>query len=69
MYPTQVCVMIEDDGKGFDPEAVLGEGRQQSGWGLLGIRERTSLLGGQYEIDSEPGHGTHIWVSIPLMRR
>ena len=59
--------MVEDDGRGFDPEYVLeGEG-QLTGYGLLGIRERALLLGGEYEIDSAPGHGTFIRVTIPLV--
>jgi len=33
----------------------------------LGIQERSSLLGGQYAIDSAPGRGTRICVSIPLI--
>ena len=66
-YAGQICVIIEDDGRGFDPAAVLGDEAQLTGWGLLGIRERTLLLGGQYEIDSAPGRGTFIRVSIPLV--
>ncbi len=67
VYPTQICVMIEDDGCGFDPETVFGIEASLVGWGLLGIRERALLLGGQYEVDSTLGEGTHIRVSIPLM--
>jgi len=66
-YSGQICVMIEDDGCGFDPAAVLDDEIPLTGWGLLGIRERTLLLGGHYEIDSEPGGGTFIRVSIPLV--
>lgn len=65
IYPSQVCVTIMDNGRGFDPEQMLGEGKR-AGWGLLGIRERVSLLGGAYEIDSEPGGGASIRVTIPL---
>lgn len=64
--PAQICVIIEDNGCGFNPEEVLNDERQQAGWGLLGIQERTMLLGGKYEIDSAPGQGTYIRVSIPL---
>ena len=64
--PAQICVMIEDNGCGFNPEEVLNDERQQAGWGLLGIQERTMLLGGKYEIVSAPGQGTHVRVRIPL---
>ena len=54
----QVELHIEDDGYGFDPQAV-GEGH-------LGIRimqERAAMIGGKVEIVSEPGKGTEIIVS------
>lgn len=66
MYPAQICASIRDNGCGFDPEAILGGEVVYSGWGLLGIRERTLLLGGQYEIDSAPGSGTQVYICIPL---
>jgi signal transduction histidine kinase len=67
VYSGQICVMIEDDGCGFEPATVLDDERQLTGFGLLGIRERTLLLGGHYEIDSKPGRGTFIRVSVPLV--
>ena len=60
-------IEIEDDGKGFDPDAVgKREGRRP--WGLLGIRERAEILGGTARIDSAPGKGTRVLVRIPLPR-
>ncbi len=56
---------IEDDGRGFDLEEALRSDRR-TGWGLLGIQERTWLLGGQYEIVSKPGRGTRIRVIVPV---
>jgi signal transduction histidine kinase len=64
-YPAQIRLTIKDDGRGFDlEEALRGKGR--TGWGLLGIQERTRLLGGQYEIHSEPQRGTRIQVTVPV---
>ena len=61
----EVVIDIEDDGKGFDGEAVARrEGRRP--WGLLGIRERAEILGGVARIDSAPGQGTRVEVRIPL---
>ncbi len=67
IQPTQIDVSIRDDGRGFDPEQALHGDTRHAGWGLLGIQERTALLGGQYEIDTAPGRGTHIHVVIPLL--
>jgi two-component system sensor histidine kinase UhpB len=61
----QVGMTIRDDGRGFDLEKTLRSDRR-AGWGLLGIQERTLLLGGRYEIDSKPGRGTYIRVTVPL---
>ncbi|MEE9399596.1 MAG: histidine kinase [Dehalococcoidales bacterium] len=58
-----VTVTIEDDGKGFDVEAVL---QASESWGLRGIRERIAVVGGQLNIESESGQGTRIQFKIPL---
>jgi two-component system sensor histidine kinase NreB len=54
---------IKDEGVGFDPEHVRVKG---TGLGLFGMRERANLLGGQMQIDSAPGQGTTVTVTIPL---
>ncbi|HEY6239463.1 MAG TPA: PAS domain-containing sensor histidine kinase [Burkholderiales bacterium] len=56
-----VSLSVRDDGRGFDP----GEVRKNS-YGLLGLRERAYMLGGEVRIDSSPGHGTTVHVRIPL---
>jgi signal transduction histidine kinase len=63
--PAGVCVIIKDDGRGFDLEEML-QGDGVGGWGLLGIQERALLLGGRCDINSAPGRGTCIQVSVPL---
>lgn len=57
-----LTLKAEDDGRGI-PEGV--EGRTSS-LGLLGIRERVSLLGGACSIEAEPNKGTRVAVQIPL---
>ena len=64
---SHISVSIKDNGRGFDPQQVLRGEAERVGWGLLGIAERTMLLGGRYRIDSTPGQGTDIQVSIPLV--
>lgn len=56
----RVEIEIKDDGCGFDPEAV-GNGR-----GLLGMRERIELLGGEIEVRSEADGGTEIAARVPV---
>lgn len=52
---------VRDDGVGFPERALQREGR----WGLLGMRERADLLGGQLEIDNPPGGGARVRVHLP----
>lgn len=56
-------VTVEDDGQGFDPAAAIRAGRSR---GLVGMRERAELLGGELRIDSAPGQGTTVTAVIPL---
>ena len=56
----RVSVLIEDDGRGFDPAAVRGDFL-----GLAGMRERVGLLDGTLVVESAPGRGTTLVVSVP----
>jgi signal transduction histidine kinase len=56
---------IHDNGKGFDLDKVLHPGSLEGGFGIIGIKERVSLLGGQIDIQSRPGFGTLIYIEIP----
>ncbi|NLG51693.1 MAG: PAS domain S-box protein [Chloroflexi bacterium] len=56
-------LVIADDGVGFDMSQVSAK-KQQHGWGLIGMQERTQALGGRWLIDSAPGQGTRIVVEI-----
>ncbi len=58
-----ISVSIEDDGCGFDLTRIGTSGRVS--WGLLGMQERTNLVGGEFKINSAPGRGTRIDVTIP----
>jgi len=63
-----VELWIEDDGCGFEVSQA-GEGspaEQGRGLGILGMEERARLLGGTFEIESEPGEGTTVTVRVPL---
>jgi PAS domain S-box-containing protein len=56
-------VQIEDRGVGFAAEGVLA---RSSSSGLVGMRERAHLLGGQLTVDSTPGLGTRVTAEIPV---
>jgi len=60
-----VRVSIRDWGKGFDPQSVSAAPERGMHMGLIGIRERTRLLGGACDVDSEPGEGTTVMVCLP----
>ena len=64
-YPG-IVLTISDDGCGFDSDAVSQDGNH---FGLLGMSERVKLLGGNLCIQSTPGSGTSIIVSIPFQQR
>lgn len=58
-------VTIEDDGIGFDMVEVTLSPDSGQGLGLLGMQERVALLGGQMHMDSAPGYGTRIHITVP----
>ncbi|MFZ0890583.1 MAG: ATP-binding protein [Candidatus Binataceae bacterium] len=61
-----VTIEIEDDGEGFDPAGISAIASDGRGLGLAGIRERVELLGGTAVIDSAPGRGTRVVLTVPL---
>ncbi|MBI4336293.1 MAG: HAMP domain-containing protein [Chloroflexi bacterium] len=59
---------VRDDGTGFDPSVVKGPDSEGRGWGLMGMRERASLLGGQLVISTAPHQGTLVQLRLPYRR-
>jgi signal transduction histidine kinase/HAMP domain-containing protein len=64
-----VQIEIKDDGIGFDVNEVEHSTDRQRGLGLVGMHERVGLLGGQINIVSIPGHGTHVSICVPVENR
>lgn len=63
--PGQICMQIDDDGVGFDPNAA----RSAPGHlGLISMDERIRALGGRLEIASKPGKGTSVRIELKLMQ-
>ncbi|CAN5773641.1 sensor histidine kinase [soil metagenome] len=58
-----VTATVEDDGRGFAVDEVMSNG----GLGLFGMQERAAFVGGTVDIDSEPGRGTRVRATIPVM--
>ena len=58
--PTEVCVMVRDDGRGFDAQA------RRTGLGLVGLRERVEALAGRLTLAARPGHGVEISATLPV---
>ena len=61
-----IHLTVEDDGRGFDNDAMLQTSGAGNGLGLLDIRERAALLNGSVTLESQPGSGTTVHVYIPL---
>ncbi len=60
--PRQVMLLVEDDGRGFDPEARAVRSRRL---GLTSMHERAASLGGSLDITSSPGRGTTVRLRFP----
>jgi signal transduction histidine kinase len=59
-----VSLNIHDDGVGFEDSVAVA--RPDSGFGLLGMRERAEQLGGSVAVESQPGRGTTIGIRLPV---
>jgi signal transduction histidine kinase len=61
-----VKVAVGDDGVGFQMPQAEPPRKEKCGFGLFSIRERLRPYGGLLEVQSEPGAGTHITLTVPL---
>jgi signal transduction histidine kinase len=62
MAVARLVLEVKDNGKGISPDKIAGGGS----FGLLGMRERALLLGGEVIIQGAPGKGTTVTVSVPI---
>jgi len=66
-FETNIALLeIEDDGMGFDVEAVNRSYDKRGSLGMVNLQERSELVNGLLNVDSAPGKGTRIQVYIPL---
>jgi signal transduction histidine kinase len=61
--PRTKSLTIADDGCGFDPSACQQPARDH-GWGLMIMRERAAAVGAELRVESAPGHGTRVIVTL-----
>jgi signal transduction histidine kinase len=57
----ELTLAVRDNGVGF----IVQQSKAAPGLGLISMRERVHLIGGEFVIDSAPGAGTRIWVQAP----
>ena len=63
--PRMVKLVVSDPGVGFDPQEAPSA-RNGRAWGIAGMRERATAVGGQLDLFSAPGKGTRVCAVIPL---
>jgi len=61
-----IRLLVSDEGGGFVPKGTASTNGRGEKVGLSGMRERVSLLGGRFELHSEPGRGTTIMAEVEL---
>ncbi|MBS0170692.1 MAG: PAS domain S-box protein [Nitrospira sp.] len=64
----ELWICVEDEGSGFDLAELSKSGDTHGKFGLLSIRERMELLGGECELSSSPGVGTLAILHLPLLQ-
>jgi signal transduction histidine kinase len=57
----RISLSVTDDGAGFDPDAV-----PRGHLGLIGMRQRVELVGGELQVQSQHGEGTTVQASVPV---
>jgi signal transduction histidine kinase len=62
----EVSMIVEDNGRGFSANEAISDEKLSKRLGLLGIRERLSLVAGTLEVESAPGRGCTLYIRAPL---
>jgi signal transduction histidine kinase len=65
----KIAVVVEDDGVGFHRNTVMTSAPRTQSLGLVGMKERATILGGTFAVQSHPNQGTRVVVEIPTVYR
>lgn len=65
VLPKKINVGIKDNGCGFNLNTIMTDAKRE-GYGLIGMRERIQILKGQFTVNTAPGKGTSIYITVPL---
>ncbi|HWI50571.1 MAG TPA: sensor histidine kinase [Symbiobacteriaceae bacterium] len=63
--PGLIRAEVQDDGRGFHPVHIVSKDQKDRGLGLFGMQERAALVGGAVQVESAPGRGTTVKVTVP----
>lgn len=63
---TQIIIIVDDDGQGFDIQEVLKSHTMRNHLGVYSMQERVELIGGVFTVESQAGEGTTVFARIPL---
>ena len=61
----EIKLAVTDDGRGFSPAKNISHLVRSGKLGLLGMKERAELVGGSFEVRSDPGRGTQVVARVP----
>ena len=64
-----LMLQVDDDGEGFVMPANSSKYAMNGHYGLVGLYERTELIGAKLEISTSPGNGTHLKVMLPMIKK
>lgn len=65
-HPGDVILDVVDNGRGFDPSAAISQGAAGGSLGLSGVYRRVEAMGGQMALESAPGEGTGVSITVPV---
>jgi signal transduction histidine kinase len=64
---SEITIVVEDDGVGFDTESTMATAAESGHFGLAGMRERAESIGGTLTVLSHPGQGAVVTATLPFL--
>jgi PAS domain S-box-containing protein len=63
----EALLIVEDNGRGFDVEKARGARSRHAGMGLVGMEERSALIGANLQFEAAPGKGSTLFIRVPIV--